>query len=141
MSNLKIWLYVIGGIIALVLGGKWVVDSAVAIARSLNVSERIIGLTVVAFGTSLPELVTCIIAALKKQSDIAIGNIIGSNIFNILFVLGIAGLIHTIPFDFAFLIDDRNVDYNEYGDEAVIFRTSGVEIYHHGDSQNQVVFI
>ena len=105
MSIAKILLYIIGGIIALVFGSNLTVNSAVDIAHALNVSDRIIGLTIVAFGTSLPELVTCIIAALKKESDIAIGNIVGSNIFNILFVLGIAGLIHTIPFDRAFLID------------------------------------
>ena len=89
----------------MVFGSNLTVNSAVDIAHALNVSDRIIGLTIVAFGTSLPELVTCIIAALKKESDIAIGNIVGSNIFNILFVLGIAGLIHTIPLDRAFLID------------------------------------
>ena len=105
MSIAKILLYVFGGIVALIFGSNITVDSAVAIASALNVSDRIIGLTVVAFGTSLPELVTCVIAASKGQSDIAIGNIVGSNIFNILFVLGVAGLIHSIPFDSAFLVD------------------------------------
>ena len=105
MSVAKIVACIVGGIVALVIGGNLTVNSAVEIARMLNVSDRIIGLTIVAIGTSLPELVTCIIAALKGQSDIAIGNIVGSNIFNILFVLGIAGLVHTIPFDRAFLID------------------------------------
>jgi len=105
MSGVKIISFVIGGLIALVIGGNLAVNGAVGIARILNVSERIIGLTIVAFGTSLPELVTCIIAALKKQSDIAIGNIVGSNIFNILFVLGIAGLIRSIPFEPVFLVD------------------------------------
>ena len=105
MSWAKIILFIVGGIIALVLGSNMTVNSAVAIAHALNVSDRIIGLTIVAVGTSLPELVTCVVAATKGQSDIAIGNIVGSNIFNILFVLGIAGLIHTIPFDSAFLID------------------------------------
>ena len=105
MSIAKILLFIVGGIIALVFGSNMTVNSAVEIAHALNVSDRIIGLTVVAVGTSLPELVTCIVAATKGQSGIAIGNIVGSNIFNILFVLGIAGLIHTIPFDSAFLID------------------------------------
>ena len=105
MSIAKILLYVFGGIAALVVGSNITVDSAVAIAGMLNVSDRIIGLTIVAFGTSLPELVTCVIAASKGQSDIAIGNIVGSNIFNILFVLGVAGLIHSIPFDSAFFVD------------------------------------
>ena len=105
MSVAKMLLYIIGGIIALVLGGNLTVDSAVKIATAVGVSDRIIGLTIVAIGTSLPELVTCVIAAAKGQSDIAIGNIVGSNIFNILFVLGVAGLIHSIPFDSAFLVD------------------------------------
>ena len=105
MSVLKIIAFIVGGIIALVIGSNLTVNSAVEIAHALNVSDRIIGLTIVAVGTSLPELVTCVVAATKGQSDIAIGNIVGSNIFNILFVLGIAGIIHTIPFDSAFLVD------------------------------------
>lgn len=105
MSIAKILLFIVGGVIALVVGGNLTVISAVAIAGALGVSDRIIGLTIIAVGTSLPEFVTCVIAAFKGQSDIAIGNIVGSNIFNILFVLGIAGLIHTIPFDSAFIID------------------------------------
>ena len=105
MSIAKTVLFIVGGIAALVFGSQMTVNSAVAIAQALNVSDRIIGLTIIAIGTSLPELVTCVIAAMKGQSDIAIGNIVGSNIFNILFVLGIAGLIHTIPFDAAFISD------------------------------------
>jgi len=105
ITGLKIATYTIGGLIALIVGSNLTVDSAVNTARYLGVSERVIGLTIIAFGTSVPELVTCIIAALKKQSDIAIGNIIGSNIFNILFVLGIAGTISPIPFDSAFIFD------------------------------------
>ena len=105
ISSLKMLLFIIFGIVALVFGAKLTVDSAVGIAHILNVPERIIGLTIIAFGTSLPELVTCIVAAIKKRSDIAIGNIVGSNIFNILFVLGITGLIKNIPFESAFLID------------------------------------
>ncbi len=104
-SAIKIGAYIVFGIAALVVGAKLTVNSAVDIARALNVSERVIGLTIIAFGTSLPELVTCIVAAIKKRSDIAIGNIIGSNIFNILFVLGVTGLIKPIPFDGAFLVD------------------------------------
>ena len=105
IGGLKIALYVIGGLFALILGSNLTVDSAINIARHIGVSERVIGLTIIAFGTSVPELVTCVVAALKKQSDIAIGNIIGSNIFNILFVLGIAGIISPIPFDSAFIFD------------------------------------
>lgn len=105
MSYFKMILFVILGIIALVFGAKITVNSAIDIARALSVSERVIGLTVVAFGTSLPELVTCIVAAIKKRSDLVIGNIIGSNIFNILFVLGVTGLIQPILFEHAFLVD------------------------------------
>jgi len=105
MSLIKMICFIILGIIGLVVGAKLTINSATEIARILNVSERIIGLTIIAFGTSLPELVTCISAALKKHSDIVIGNIIGSNLFNILFVLGITGLIRPIPFESAFLID------------------------------------
>ena len=101
----KIILFIVLGISALIFGAKITVNSGVEIARALNISERIIGLTLIAFGTSLPELVTCVSAAIKKHSDIAIGNIVGSNIFNILFVLGITGLIQPIPFENAFLID------------------------------------
>jgi len=105
MSTAKMILFVVIGIAALIFGAKITVDSAIDIAHALHVSERIIGLTVIAFGTSLPELVTCIAAAMKKHSDIVIGNIIGSNLFNILFVLGITGLIRPIPFEYAFLMD------------------------------------
>lgn len=105
LSSFKIILFLIGGLLALVYGSDLTVNSAIDIAHRLNISDRIIGLTVVAFGTSLPELATCIIAARKKQADIAIGNIIGSNIFNILFVLGIAGIIYPIQFAKEFLFD------------------------------------
>lgn len=105
LSGIKIVLFLIGGLFALVWGSDLTVNSAIDIAHRLNISDRIIGLTIVAFGTSLPELATCIIAARKKQADIAIGNIIGSNIFNILFVLGIAGIIYPIQFAKEFLFD------------------------------------
>lgn len=105
LGKIKIALYIILGLVALVWGSNITVESAVSIARYIGVSERVIGLTIIAIGTSLPELVTSVIAARKGQSDIAIGNIVGSNIFNILFVLGIAGLILPIPFNPAFLFD------------------------------------
>ena len=107
-ENMQVWKMVslvMFGIAALIIGAKLTVNSAVDIARALNISERVIGLTVIAFGTSLPELITCIVAAIKKCSDIVIGNIIGSNIFNILFVLGITGVIRPIPFENVFLVD------------------------------------
>ncbi len=81
--------YTILGMAAIVLGSNFVVDSASSIAKTLGVSERIIGLTIIALGTSLPELVTSIVATKKGEYDIAIGNVVGSNIFNIALVLGI----------------------------------------------------
>lgn len=93
------------GLTALVVGGKLVVDSAVDIARLLDVSEKVIGLTIVAAGTSLPELVTSAVAAMQKRSDIAVGNVVGSNIFNVFFVLGISSIIHPLEYKVLFNID------------------------------------
>lgn len=101
----KLLLLTVGGLIAIVLGSDLTVDSATAIAKFLGLSDSFIGLTIVAFGTSLPELITCITAALKGKDDIAIGNIIGSNIFNILFVVGTTGLITSVAFASNFIID------------------------------------
>lgn len=92
-------LMIIGGLIALVVGGKWIVDGAVAIARFFDMSESLIGLTVVAVGTSLPELATSAMAAYKRQSDIAIGNVVGSNIFNVFWILGVSSTIRPLPFN------------------------------------------
>lgn len=91
-------LLVISGLIALSVGGKWIVDGAVYMARSLGMSQSLIGLTIVAVGTSLPELATSAVAAYKKNAEIAVGNVVGSNIFNIFFVLGISSLIKPLPF-------------------------------------------
>lgn len=88
--------FILIGLGLLVGGGHCLVKGAVALAKHWGVSEAIIGLTIVAAGTSLPELATSVVAALRKQADIAVGNIIGSNIFNILFILGIAGLINPL---------------------------------------------
>jgi cation:H+ antiporter len=87
------------------LGGQLVVVNSVEIANTMGVSEKIIGLTIVAAGTSLPELVTSIVAATKKNSDIAIGNVIGSNIFNILLILSISSLIRPIEYNPKFNLD------------------------------------
>lgn len=103
-----IWLIlkiIIGGV-AIVFGSDFAVDGATAIATSVGWSERLIGLTIVSLGTSLPELVTSVIAAIKKNADIAIGNIVGSNIFNILFVLGTTALITPVAYTEAFIIDN-----------------------------------
>ncbi len=86
------------GLTGLVLGGKWIVDGAVAMASRLGMSESLIGLTIVAVGTSLPELATSAVAAHKRNADIAVGNVVGSNIFNIFFVLGISAVIKPLPF-------------------------------------------
>ena len=96
---------VIAGIAALVIGSNLTVDSATDIATRSGVSERVIGLTLVALGTSLPELVVCVAAALKREYDMAVGNIVGSNIFNILFVLGTTAAISPLPFEHAFVMD------------------------------------
>lgn len=92
-------IYIILGITGLFFGGKWVVDGAKEIASVFGMSEKLIGLTVVAIGTSLPELVTSAVAAYKKSTDIAVANVIGSNIFNLLWVLGISSLIKPLDFD------------------------------------------
>jgi cation:H+ antiporter len=104
-STLKIWGLILVGLSGLVIGGQLVVVNSVNIANSLGVSEKIIGLTIVAAGTSLPELVTSIVAATKRNSDIAIGNVIGSNIFNILLILSISGLIMPIEYNPKFNLD------------------------------------
>lgn len=93
------------GAVVIVLGSKFTVKGATEIARMAGITERVIGLTIVAFGTSLPELVTSIIASQKGNTDIAIGNIVGSNIFNILFVVGTSALITPVPFESKFIFD------------------------------------
>ena len=84
---------VVAGLVLLVLGARWLVDGAMAFARALGVSELVIGLTIVAAGTSLPEVATSILATIRGERDIAVGNVVGSNIFNILAVLGLSGLV------------------------------------------------
>jgi len=93
------------GIVGIVLGGDWVVDAASDIAMEFGMSQSMVGLTIVAVGTSLPELVTSIVAARKGESDIALGNVIGSNIFNIFFVLGLSSFIHEITINTAVFFD------------------------------------
>ena len=101
----KSGLFIVLGAVLVVVGSNFVVDGATTIARACGMSERFIGLTIVAFGTSLPELVTSVSAARKGNAGIAIGNIVGSNIFNILFVIGTVALICPVPFEGRFLID------------------------------------
>ena len=95
----KSWAYILGGLIVLVIGARLLVDSATVMARAFGISEAVIGLTIVAVGTSLPEMATSVIAAMRRQTEIAVGNIIGSNIFNIFSILGITALIAPIPAD------------------------------------------
>lgn len=107
-KDIPVWLciiYIVGGIAAIKFGGDFVVDGASTIAEKLGMSQTLVGLTVVAVGTSLPELVTSIVASRKNEVDMALGNVIGSNIFNILFILGTAGAISPMAF-----IKDNIVD-------------------------------
>ncbi|MFZ2146545.1 MAG: calcium/sodium antiporter [Sedimentisphaerales bacterium] len=94
----KISIMIAAGLLVLILGGKFVVDGAVELATAFGISQSTIGLTIVAVGTSLPELATSAMAAYKKNPEIAVGNIVGSNIFNIFFILGISPLIRPLPF-------------------------------------------
>ena len=105
LSYFKAISFIIVGLIGLVIGGKWIVDGAIQIAELFNISQSLIGLTIIAIGTSLPELATSAIAAYKKQSDIAIGNVVGSNIFNIFWIIGISSVINPLPFS-----PDSNID-------------------------------
>ncbi len=99
MSYLKSAFYIISGLMGLFFGGKFIVDSAIKIALLMGISETLIGFTIVAVGTSLPELVTSAIAAKKGNADIAVGNVVGSNIFNIFWILGISALIRPLEFN------------------------------------------
>lgn len=99
------------GISGVVVGAQVVVESAVKIMKILGVSEKFIGLTIVAFGTSLPELATSVVAALRKEMDISIGNLVGSNVFNILSVLGAASLVRPIPIPGGFIKSGLVIDY------------------------------
>lgn len=98
-------IFIVIGLAGVIYGGDFVVNSATAIATTFGMSNTLIGLTIVAIGTSLPELVTSIVAAKKGEADLALGNVIGSNIFNILLVLGISSTVHTIEVKFDSIID------------------------------------
>jgi cation:H+ antiporter len=104
-STLKIWSLIVIGLIMLTAGGKLVVSKAVQLAEFIGISEKTIGLTIVAAGTSLPELATSVVAAVKRNNDIAVGNIIGSNIFNILLILSVSSLIRPLEYDLKFNTD------------------------------------
>jgi cation:H+ antiporter len=102
LSLFKSIVFIVLGLVFLVIGGRVVVNSAVDLARDLNISEKVIGLTIIAVGTSLPELVTSVTAIIKKSSDIAIGNIIGSNIFNIFLILGVSATVKPMSYSLVF---------------------------------------
>lgn len=110
-ENIKIYsmpksiLLILAGLTLLIVGGNVVVDNAITIAKYYGMSEKLIGLTILAAGTSLPELATSCVAALKKNPDIAVGNVIGSNIFNIFFILGLTGIVHPIDYNAAMNFD------------------------------------
>jgi cation:H+ antiporter len=97
-STAKSFFFMGVGLVELTLGGKWIVDGAVVIAKNFGMSESLIGLTIVAVGTSLPELATSVVAAYRRNAEIAVGNVVGSNIFNIFFVLGTSSIIKPLPF-------------------------------------------
>lgn len=105
MSYFKAISFIVLGLAGLVIGGKWIVDSSVTIAKTFHIDETVIGLTIIAIGTSLPELATSLIAAYKKQTDIVIGNVVGSNIFNTFWILGVSSIIKPLPFD-----NSNNID-------------------------------
>lgn len=107
-KDMPVWkclLLIVVGLACIIIGGQLVVENAKGIATALGMSETLIGLTVVAIGTSLPELVTSIVASKKGENGLAVGNVIGSNIFNILFILGVSATIHPIAVNYASVID------------------------------------
>lgn len=117
ISNTRIFNFIVLGLAGLIIGGRLVVESAMQIAGTLGVSEKIIGITIVAAGTSLPELATSVIAAFKKNNDIAVGNIVGSNIFNIFFILGLSALVKPIGYSAVF----NNDLFLLFGGTALLF--------------------
>lgn len=120
------------GLVGIILGGKWVVDAASVIAVSWGMSENLVGLTIVAIGTSLPELVTSIVAATKKESDIAIGNVLGSNLFNIFFILGASAIISPVAvnsivfFDMIFMLIITIITFVLAATRRTINKTEGI---------------
>ncbi|MBU0645923.1 calcium/sodium antiporter [Patescibacteria group bacterium] len=130
-------IYLIGGLAGLALGGKFIVDSAVFIAQAFSVSEHVIGATIVAVGTSLPELATTIVAAIKKHTDIAVGNVVGSNLFNVFFVLGTTVVIRPLAFDHAAWQDAMIV----LGITLILFMSLFVGKRHHFEKWQGVTFV
>lgn len=140
IKNMPLWksiLLIIAGLVLLVIGGRSIVYSAVEIARFFQISERIIALTIISIGTSLPELATSAVAAYKKNSDIAIGNIVGSNIFNVFFILGISAVINPVP-----LMPGSNFDqFVHIGSALALFIIIFTGKKHQMDRWEAVVFL
>ncbi len=102
----RIWIaiaFVVGGLAGLVLGAHWLVEGAIQIATAAGVDKAVIGLTLLAIGTSLPELATSVVAALRRHADVAIGNVVGSNLFNVLGIMGVTAIVSPVPVPDAFL--------------------------------------
>lgn len=116
--------FVIGGLLAIIGGGTLVVNSASNIALSLGMSQTLIGLTIVAVGTSLPELVTSVVASIKKENDIALGNVIGSNIFNIIFILGVSSSISNLK-----ISEEVSFNVSESLVDIIILLVSGILVF------------
>jgi cation:H+ antiporter len=134
----RYFVFIAAGLGLLVLGARWLVDSASSIAEALGVSQLIIGLTIVAIGTSLPEVATSVVAALKGESDIAVGNAVGSNIFNLLGVLGIAGLVapngiaiadHILRFDLLVMLFVALISLPIFYVDSIISRFEGFVLF------------
>ena len=132
----KIILFLVIGCVGLAFGAEWLVNGAIGIASKMGISEAVISLTVIAFGTSVPELATSIIALVKKESDISIGNLIGSNIFNILGILGITS-IFTVIKDF----DDRLITYDIWWMIGISFITLVFMISHQQIRRGEGIFL
>lgn len=144
MSPIVSVVFILGGLAAIVIGGNMVVDSASSIATSFGLSQTLIGLTVVAFGTSLPELVTSVVASKKGENGLALGNVIGSNVINLLFVLSTSAVISPINVDvlsvydliflifssaFIWLLANRRLEVNRVKGLAMVFMYVGYTIY------------
>lgn len=110
-SRIKQIILIVAGIACVVIGAQVLIDAAIIVMKKFGVDEKFIGLTIVAFGTSLPELATSVVAAMRKQMDISIGNLIGSNVFNILSVIGLASMINPIPIPGGFIESGLIIDY------------------------------
>jgi len=125
------------GLAGLVIGGQWIVDGATSIAANLGLSDALIGLTVVAIGTSLPELATSAVAAYKKNSDIAVGNVVGSGIFNVFWILGLSSIIKPLPFKEALNFDL----WVAVGASALLFAWMFLGKKHHLERWQGIVFV